>query len=99
MTDEDFKNKSNPLFMFMAYHMLDRFFSGTDKFINRWGINTAKANPCEWINTMLPYSTIKLEAVYSDPPSTSKGGAFYVNHASQEVSSDGGEIRNRTSVR
>lgn len=95
MTEEDFKNKSNPLYMFMAYHMLDRFFSGTDKFINRWGINTAKANPCEWINTMLPYSTIKLEAVYSDPPSTSKGGAFYVNHASQEVSSDGGEIRNR----
>lgn len=95
LNENDFTQSDNPLRMLMAYHILDRFLSGTDKFINRWGINTAKANPCEWINTMLPFSTIKLEAVYADSPSTPKGGAFYANHAAQEISSDGGEIRNR----
>lgn len=44
---------------------------------------------------MLPYSTLKIEAVYNDAPQGTKGGAFYINHAKQEVSSDGGEIRER----
>lgn len=95
MTIADFREPTNPLYLFMAYHILDRFLSGTDKFVNRWGINTLKANPTEWVGTMLPYSTLKIEAVYNDAPQGTKGGAFYINHAKQEVSSDGGEIRER----
>lgn len=91
----DFRDTRNPLYLFMAYHVLDRFLSGTDRFVNRWGINTAKANPTEWINTMLPFSTLKIEAVYNDAPQEAKGGAIYLNHSSQVESSDGGEIRNR----
>ncbi len=81
---ESFHSRKNPLNMFISYHMLDRMFTGESQFVNRWGVNTAKANPTEWISTMLEYSTLKIEAVYaSTDPFVESPGNIYLNHATQ----------------
>lgn len=72
----------NPLKIFMTYHILDRMFASTDKFINCWGFNTAYASPTEWINTMLDFSSMKLEKVYSTTdPEVEYPREFYINHS------------------
>lgn len=72
----------NPLKIFMTYHILDRMFASTDKFINCWGFNTAYASPTEWINTMLDFSSMKLEKVYSTTDNVVEYPRdFYINHS------------------
>lgn len=89
MTDEDFKTATNPLYLLMCYHILDRFFPGEDKFINRWGVNTNYCNPMEWINTLLPFTTLKIEAVYNDAASLhADKGTIFLNHRSSEKRTD-----------
>lgn len=76
------ESRYNPLNMFLSYHILDRLFASTAKLINCWGVNTAYANPTEWITTMLDFSTIKLEKVYSTVDNAVENPmGFYVNHA------------------
>lgn len=85
MTDEDFKTATNPLYLLMCYHILDRFFPAEDKFLNRWGVRTEFCNPMEWINTLLPFTTMKIEAVYGDANSLhAERGTIFLNHRSSE---------------
>ena len=101
MTDADFKTSTNPLYLLMCYHILDRFFPGEDKFVNRWGVNTNYSNPMEWINTLLPYTTMKIEAVYNDAASLQADkGTIFLNHRSSEkrTSTEGG-VEERPQIR
>ena len=47
------KSRHNPLNMLLSYHILDRLFTSTAKLINCWQVNTAYADPTEWVGTML----------------------------------------------
>lgn len=77
----DLTDSHNPLNIFMAYHIVDRFFASTDKFINCWGFDMSKANPTEWISTLLPFSAMKLEKVYSRRDVVEEySGDFFINH-------------------
>ena len=79
---ESLTSRHNPLNMFLSYHILDRLFTSTAKLINCWQINTQLADPTEWINTMLDYTTIKLERVYTTiDPEVPTSGEYYINHS------------------
>ena len=79
---ESLTSRYNPLNMFLSYHILDRLFTSTAKLINCWQINTQLADPTEWINTMLDYTTIKLERVYTTiDPEAPTSGEYYINHS------------------
>ena len=74
-------NRHNPLNMFLSYHITDRLFESTAKLVNCWGVNTAMANPTEWISTLLDFSTLKLERVYSTiDPDVEHAAGYYLNH-------------------
>ena len=74
-------NRHNALNMFLSYQIIDRQFESTAKLINCWGVYTTYADPAEWISTLLEFSTIKLEKVYSTVDSeVESAGGFYVNH-------------------
>ena len=76
------KNRHNPLNMFLSYHILDRLFTSTAKLINCWQINTAYADPTEWVGTMLDFSAVKLEKVYRTiDPAVEYERDFYINHS------------------
>ena len=76
------KSRYNPLNMFLSYHILDRLFTSTAKLINCWQINTAYADPTEWVGTMLDFSSIKLEKVYRTiDPAVEYEREFYINHS------------------
>ena len=76
------KSRHNPLNMFLSYHILDRLFTSTAKLINCWQINTAYADPTEWVGTMLDFSSIKLEKVYRTiDPAVEYEREFYINHS------------------
>lgn len=85
--DEAYTSQYNPLNMFMRYHVLDRMFAGTDKIVNQWNINETIINPTDWVNTLLPHSTMKLEACYkknadsSDPNLQFNGQELDVENA------------------
>lgn len=77
---ESLTNRYNPLNMFLSYHILDRLFSSTAKLVNTYGVNTAFVNPVDWVNTLLDFSTIKLEKVYSSvDPTVEYPTDFYIN--------------------
>ena len=89
----------NPLRIFLSYHMLDRFFASTDKLINCWGINDAKANPTEWISTMQDFTLLKLERCWNtriatdgDTPVDHNGG-YYLNHSYATKYNDYTDVR------
>lgn len=74
-------NRHNPLNMFLSYHITDRLFESTAKLVNCWGVYTAVANPTEWINPLLDFSTLKLERVYSTiDPDVEHAAGYYLNH-------------------
>lgn len=56
-------NPINPLYRFMAYHILPRSFSEPSFLTvrNDAGIFTNIMNPTEWYETMLPYTMMKVE--------------------------------------
>lgn len=53
----------NPLYRFMAYHLLDRNVQGYNYLTVRddVGVVTTLVNPTDWYTTMLPYTMIKVE--------------------------------------
>lgn len=83
-------SRYNPLNIFLSYHILDRLFESTDRFVNTWGINTNMINPTEWIGTSLEHSLLKIEQCWnmSHRPERPAGetpvpvnGDFYLNHS------------------
>ena len=79
---DDLTSRYNPLNMFMSYHMLNRLFTSSAKFVNCWGVYTAYLDPTEWITTMLDYSVIKIEKVYKTvDDQAEESGEFYLNHS------------------
>ena len=60
---ENIKDPSNPLYRFMAYHLLNRNVQGWNYLTVRddFGVLTAVANPTDWYATMLPYTMLKVE--------------------------------------
>ena len=83
---ESLTSRHNPLNMFLSYHILDRLHASTAKLVNCWGIRTELLDPTEWINTMLEYSTIKLERVYTTiDPEAPTSGEYYLNHSEANI--------------
>jgi len=88
------KSQYNPLHMFLSYHILDRLFESTAKLVNCWGVHTQYANPTEWISTLLDFSTIKLEKVYSTvDPAVESPTDFYINHSVASIYNSGQRVR------
>ncbi len=87
-------DRHNPLNMFLSYHILDRLFESTAKLVNCWGVHTQYANPTEWISTLLDFSTIKLEKVYSTvDPAVESPTDFYINHSVASIYNSGQRVR------
>ena len=83
---DNLTSRYNPLNMFLSYHILDRLHASTAKLVNCWGIRTELLDPTEWINTMLEYSTIKLERVYTTiDPEVPTSGEYYLNHSEANI--------------
>lgn len=69
--DDDYTNPKNPLYRFVAYHILKckidniNFLTGkiiqTENIDGPIGIRTDKINPIEWYQTLLPNTMIKCE--------------------------------------
>lgn len=55
----------NPLYQFMAYHVLDRNVQGHNFLTVRddFGVVTSLMNPTDWYTTLLPHSMMKVEHV------------------------------------
>lgn len=90
------KNRYNPLNMFLSYHILDRLFTSTAKLLNCWGINTAYIDPTEWISTLLDFSTIKLERVYTTVDKELEDeyrAHYFVNHSEASIYNNHERIR------
>lgn len=53
----------NPLYRFMAYHVLDRNVQGWNYLTVRddFGVMTALTNPTDWYKTLLPHTMMKIE--------------------------------------
>ena len=84
----------NPLNMLLSYHILDRLFESTAKLVNCWGVYTKYANPTEWISTLLDFSTIKLEKVYSAvDPAVEYPTEYYINHSVASIYNSGQRVR------
>ena len=82
---ESLTSRYNPLNMFLSYHILDRLFTSTAKMINCWQINTQYLDPTEWVNTMLDFSCMKLERVYSTIDPAAISGGYYLNHSEASI--------------
>lgn len=86
---DELTSRYNPLNMFISYHMLDRLFTSTAKFVNYWGVYTNYIDPTEWITTMLDFSMVKIERVYRSVDSeVEEGGEYYLNHSAATVYND-----------
>ena len=60
---ENADKPENPLYKFMAYHILNRDSHGYNLLtvVDDIGIDINKMNPTEWYGTLLPYSLMKVE--------------------------------------
>ncbi len=60
---ENLTDSINPLYRFMAYHLLDRNVQGYNYLTVRddAGVVTSLVNTTDWYTTMLPYTMIKVE--------------------------------------
>lgn len=88
------ESRYNPLNMLLSYHILDRLIPSTAKLINCWGVHTAYADPTEWLSTLLEFSTIKFEKVYSTVDKQAEyPGGFYVNHTAATHYNSGERVR------
>ncbi|MBQ0056370.1 MAG: fasciclin domain-containing protein [Bacteroidales bacterium] len=60
---ENISDPANPLYRFMAYHLLDRNVQGWNYLTVRddFGVLTTDVNPTDWYTTMLPYTMIKVQ--------------------------------------
>jgi len=73
----------NPLYRFMAYHVLDRNVQGWNFLTVRddFGVITRETNPTDWYKTLLPYTMMKVEHLTCDTYLGMQGekGARYIN--------------------
>lgn len=60
---EQASDERNPLYRFIAYHILDRDVKGWNYLtpLNDIGIITTKMNPVDWYETLLPRTMMKIE--------------------------------------
>lgn len=86
--EQNLTSRYNPLNIFLSYHILDRLFESSDRFINCWGIRTDMVNPTEWIGTTLEYSLLKIERGWNQSTEWRVGetpvpvsGDYYLNHS------------------
>jgi len=72
---DDLKNPENPLYKFMAYHVLDRKVKGYKNLtcqaekgttFQDFGFFRTLLNPNDWYGTLLPYSRIKVERLTAE---------------------------------
>lgn len=76
-------NPKNPLYRFMAYHLLDRNVQGYNYLTVRddVGVDKSIANTTDWYTTMLPHTMIKVERLNVEKWKGSDGivGDRYIN--------------------
>ena len=89
------EDRKNPLNMFLSYHIVDRLFTSRDIMLNPWGVNTNKANPAEWVSTLLDHSLLKIEKVYvrSTEADVDHPRELYLNHCTASDYSGGERVR------
>lgn len=87
---ENIKSPKNPLYKFLAYHLLDRNVQGANYLTVRddFGIDLQKMNPTEWYGTLLPYRMMKLEHIMV-PKYLGNGtrGEYYINRCYNGINS------------
>lgn len=91
----DFKHLTdsiNPLYRFMAYHVLNRNVQGWNFLTVRddFGVLTGVMNPNDWYETLLPHTMIKVEhltATKFEGEGTNKGilGQRYINRRCDDI--------------
>lgn len=98
-------DRNNPLNMFMAYHILTRDVIGWNKLIpievhsgivdGAIGIKIDKMNPCDWYETLMPRTMMKLEqATVREYMGNSERGQRYINRrVDDKFSIDGSKIQ------
>lgn len=76
----------NPLYRFMAYHILDRNVQGYNLLTVRddFGVFTQKMNPTDWYRTLLPHTMMKVEHLTNTNwegvfDTAGEVGAYYIN--------------------
>ncbi len=98
-------DRNNPLNMFMAYHILTRDVIGWNKLTpievhsgivdGAIGIKIDKMNPCDWYETLMPRTMMKLEqATVREYMGNSERGQRYINRrVDDKFSIDGSKIQ------
>lgn len=98
-------DRNNPLNMFMAYHILTRDVIGWNKLTpievhsgivdGAIGIKIDKMNPCDWYETLMPRTMMKLEqATVREYMGNSDRGQRYINRrVDDKFSIDGSKIQ------
>lgn len=98
-------DRNNPLNMFMAYHILTRDVIGWNKLTpievhsgivdGAIGIKIDKMNPCDWYETLMPRTMMKLEqAAVREYMGNSERGQRYINRrVDDKFSIDGSKIQ------
>lgn len=99
------RDRNNPLNMFMAYHILTRDVIGWNKLTpievhsgivdGAIGIKIDKMNPCDWYETLMPRTMMKLEqATVREYMGNSERGQRYINRrVDDKFSIDGSKIQ------
>ena len=98
-------DRNNPLNMFMAYHILTRDVIGWNKLTpievhsgivdGAIGIKIDKMNPCDWYETLMPRTMMKMEqATVREYMGNSERGQRYINRrVDDKFSIDGSKIQ------
>lgn len=98
-------DRNNPLNMFMAYHILTRDVIGWNKLTpievhsgivdGAIGIKIDKMNPCDWYETLMPRTMMKLEqSTVREYMGNSERGQRYINRrVDDKFSIDGSKIQ------
>lgn len=98
-------DRNNPLNLFMAYHILTRDVIGWNKLTpievhsgivdGAIGIKIDKMNPCDWYETLMPRTMMKLEqATVREYMGNSERGQRYINRrVDDKFSIDGSKIQ------
>ena len=87
----------NPLYRFMAYHILDRNLQGYNTLTVRedLGVVTSLVNPVDWYSTLLPYTILKMEHVKQPDAEWSAdaiSGDYYINRRTDDSHPSGSAL-------
>lgn len=94
---ENIKNPKNPLYRFMAYHILRSNVMGYNNLTVRddFGVVTSILNPTDWYYTMLPHTMMKVEHVTVSKWSTEHKCMDYTGAETTMASCRGERFLNR----